>query len=176
MKCLLCSSVFKNQQELLDHYISYHNVDEKNCFFQKKFQSDNRAFLKNCLRCDQFLTTKKEKAIHRFLKHYNEGKDIPFEEKPLDVVRYPSLLIYQIEYKKYSHRYSFYNSDKCVDEFLQNVKYRFHATSKKWFKCSFITKNTQNSIRPDLQSLLNTRYCTTETYDNMTGSSWYFKW
>ena len=68
MKCLLCSSVFKNQQELLDHYISYHNVDEKNWFFQILFQSDNRAFLKNCLRCDQFLTTKKEKAIHDFFE------------------------------------------------------------------------------------------------------------
>ena len=170
----------------------------KNWFFQKLFHSDNRAFLKNCLSCDQFLTTKKEKAIHDFLKHYSEGKDIPFEEKPLDVVRYPSLLIYQIEYKKYSHRYSFYNSDKCVDEFLQNVKYRFHATSKKWLKCSFIIENTQNSMLPDLQPLLNTGYWTTETYDsiyfnefifnalkhdilkrvinnNMTGSSWYFK-
>ena len=140
MKCLLCSSVFKNQQELLDHYISYHNVDEKNWFFQKLFQSDNRAFLKNCLWCDQFLTTKKEKAIHDFLKHYNEGKDIPFEEKPLDVVRYPSLLIYQIEYNKYSNHYSFYNSEKCVDEFLQNVKYRFHATSKKGLNVLLLSK------------------------------------
>ena len=66
------------------------------------------------------------------------------------------------------------------------------------FKCSFIIENTQNSIRPDLQPLLNTRYWTTEFYDsvylnefifhalkhdilkwvinnNMSGSSWYFK-
>ena len=144
------------------------------------------------------MATKKEKAIHDFLKHYNEGKDIPFEEKPLDIVRYPSLLIFQIEYKKYSNHYSFFNSEKCVDAFLQNVKYRFHATSKKWFKCCFIIDNTQNSIRPDLESLLNTRNWTTETYDsvyfndfifhalkydilkrvisnNMSGSSWYFK-
>ena len=199
MKCLLCSSVFKNQKELLDHYISYHNVDENNWFFQKLFQTNkNKAFLKNCIRCDQFLTTKKEKVIHDFLKHYNEGKDIPFEEKPLDIIRYPSLLIYQIEYKKYSNHYYYFNSEKCVDEFLQNVKYRFHATSKKWFKCSFIIENTQNSISTDLQPLLNTRYWTTETYDSiyfnefiyyalkhdilkrvihndMTGSSWYFK-
>ena len=78
------------------------------------------------------------------------------------------------------------------------VKYRFHTTSKKWFKCSVIIENMQNSIRPDLQPLLNTRYWTTETYgsiyfnefifhalkhdilkrvinNSMTGSSWYFK-
>ena len=198
MKCLLCSSVFENQKELLDHYVSYHNTDEKNWFFQKWFQSDNRAFLKDCLRSYWFLTTKKEKAVHDFLKHNNEGKKIPFEEKPLDIIRYPALLIYLIEYKMYSNHYSFFNSEKCFDEFLQNVKYRFHATSKKWFKCSFIIENTQNSIRPDLESLLNTRYWTTKTYDsvyfndfifhamkydilervinnNMSGSSWYLK-
>ena len=53
----------------------------------KPFQTNkNKAFLKNCIRCDQLLTTKKEKVINDFLKH-NEGKDIPFEEKPLDIIR-----------------------------------------------------------------------------------------
>ena len=31
----------------------------------------------------------------------------------------------------------------------------------------FIIENTQNSIRPDLQPLLNARYWTTETYDSI---------
>ena len=85
-----------------------------------------------------------------------------------------------------------------MDEFLQNVKYRFLATTTKWFKCSFTIENTENSIRTDLQPLLNTQYRTTETYDSiyfndfifyslkndilkrvivnqMSGSSWYFK-
>ena len=30
MKCLLCSSKFKDDKELLDHYLSYHNIDENN--------------------------------------------------------------------------------------------------------------------------------------------------
>ena len=158
MKCLLCSSVFKNQMELLDHYISYHNVDENNWFFQKLFQTNkNKAFLKNCIRCDQFLTAKKENLIHGFLRHYNKGKDIPFEKKPLDIIRYPSLLIYQIEYKKYSNSYSFFNSEKCVD-FMPQVKNSLNV---------FIIENTQNSNSTDLQPLLNTRYWTTETYDSI---------
>ena len=166
-------------------------------FFQKLFQSDNKAFLKNCIRCNEFLATRKEKAIHDFLKHDNDDKSIPFEEKPLGIVRYPALTIYEIEFKKYNHFYSFFNSEKRIEEFLQNVKYRFHATSKKWFKCFFIIENSQNSIQPDFPSLLNTRYWTTETYDsihfndfifhalkhdtlkrvinNMSDSSWYFK-
>ena len=60
MKCLLCSSKFKDQKELFDRYLSYHNIDENNCFFQKLFQSNNKAFLKNCIRCNQFLATQKE--------------------------------------------------------------------------------------------------------------------
>ena len=50
--------------------------------------------------------------------------------------------------------------------FLKNVKYRFQSSNKKWFKCSFIIENTQNSIRSDLELLLNTRYWTTETYNS----------
>ena len=109
-------------------------------FFKKIFQSNNKVFLKNCIRCNQFLSTQKEKAVHDFLKHYNEGKSIPFEEKPLDIVSYPALTIYQIEFKKYNDFYAFSNSEKCVDEFLQNVKHRFQASTKKWFKCFLLLK------------------------------------
>ena len=150
MKCLLCSSKFKYQKELLDHYLSYHNINENNWFFQKLFQSNNKTFLKNCIGCNEFLATEKHKADHDFLKHYDEGKNIPFEEKPLDIVRYPGLKIYYIEYKKHSSFYNFYNSENCADGFLRNIKYRFKSTNKKWLKCSFNIENTQNSIRPDL--------------------------
>ena len=37
MKCLLCSSTFENQEDLLRHYIDYHNVDENNCFFFRNY-------------------------------------------------------------------------------------------------------------------------------------------
>ena len=90
MKCLLCSFESQDQKTLLEHYLTYHNIDSKNCFFfQKLFQSDNRPFLKICIRCKQFLTSRKEEAIHDFLKH-DDGKDITFEEKPLDIIRYPT--------------------------------------------------------------------------------------
>lgn len=59
MKCLLCSSVFENEEELIQHYVSYHNVDENNCFIQKLFQTKNKPVFKQCVRCDEFLTTEK---------------------------------------------------------------------------------------------------------------------
>ena len=198
MKCLLCSSKCQDQQKLIDHYLTYHNVDQNNWFFKKLFVTDNKTFLKKYIRWDDFLTTKKEKVKHDFLNHYDAGKEIPFEEKPLDIIQLPALTIYKIEFKKCSKQYPLCDSEKSVNDFLKNAKYRFQATNKKWFKCSFKIENTQNSIRPDLQALTNTRYWTTETYDSvyfndsilhslrsdilkrvivnqMSGSSWYFK-
>ena len=75
-------------------------------------------------------TTKKEKAKHDFLKHCDAGKEIPFEEKPLDIIQLPTLTIYKIEFKKYSKQYPFYDSEKCVGYFLENVKYRFQVKTK----------------------------------------------
>ena len=191
MKCLLCSSKFQDEQKLIAHYLTYHNVDQNNWFFKKLFMKDNKAFLRNCIRCGEFLITKKEKAAHDFIKHYDNGKEIPFEGKPLDIIKLPALTIYKIEFKKYKNQYSFFNAEKCVDDFLKNVQNRFRVTNKKWFKCSFTIENTQNSIRTNLIPLTNTRYWTTETFfilhslrsdilkrvlvNQMSGSSWYFK-
>ena len=64
-----------------------------------------------------------------------------------------------MKFKKYISFYKFYDSQKCVDDFLRNVKYRFETNHKKWFNI----ENTQNSVRSDLELLLNIRYWTTET-------------
>ena len=141
--------MFKDQKDLLDHYLSYRNTDENNCFFQKLFQTKNKSLLKNCVRCNEFLTTKKDKEIHDFLK--------------LDILKYPALMIYSIGFQKHSNFGNFYNSEKCVDDFLKSVKHRVKSTNKEWFKCSFNIENTQTFIRHDLQPLLNSRYWTTET-------------
>ena len=65
MKWLLCSSEFGNQDDLLNH-VTYHNINENNWFFQKLFQIRDKAVLKQCIRCDEFLTTDKYKAVHNF--------------------------------------------------------------------------------------------------------------
>ena len=115
MKCLLCSSTFQNQEDLLNHYVSYHNVDENNWFFQKLFQIKNKSLLKQCVRCSEFLTTEKHKSIHNFLKHYEEGKIVSFEGKPTDIVRFRGLAIYSIEFQKHKDFYDFFISERCVE-------------------------------------------------------------
>ena len=103
MKCLLCFSKFKDQKDLLNHYVTYHNVHKNNWFFQKLFQIKDKSLLKRCLGCDKFLVTEKQKTVHNFLKHYEDDKTIPFEEKLLDVLRLALLTIYSIEFRKHQN-------------------------------------------------------------------------
>ena len=166
--------------------------------FQELFQVNNKTLLRNCVRFSEFLTSEKHKATHDFLKHYEDGKNIPFEEKPLEILKFPGLTIYSTDFQKHNEFYKFYNSEKCVDDFLKNVKYKFKPNEKNSFKCSFYIENKQNFVTPNLQPLIDTRYWMTETYDgkyfndfifsglrqdilkrvivnNMSGSAWYFE-
>ena len=68
------------------------------------------CLITNCIRCNEFLATEKQTAVHDFLKHYDDGKSIPFEEKPLDIIRSPALTIYSIEFQKHSSFFNFYDS------------------------------------------------------------------
>ena len=86
MKCLLCSSSFDDDEEIIEHYVTYHKIHPNNRFFQKLFQSDkNCSVFHKCLRYDDLLTTSDFKIKHDFLKHYNEGYNNLFEDEPADV-------------------------------------------------------------------------------------------
>ena len=64
MKCLLCSSKFKEQKDLLNHYMTYNNADKNNWFFQNISQIKNKSVLQRCLRFDKFLVNIEQKAVH----------------------------------------------------------------------------------------------------------------
>ena len=119
MKRLLCSSSFDNDEELIEHIITYHNIDSNNRFLQKPFQSNkNCSVFYKCLRCDDFLTTSDFKIKHDFLKHYNEGDKDLFEDKPVDVEKTANLLKFEITVNKHGDYYDFENSEEVVDDFL----------------------------------------------------------
>ena len=92
MKCLLCSSSFDNDEELIEHYITYRKIEPNSRFFQKLFQSNKTCsvFCK-CLRWDDFLTTSDFKMKRDFLKHYNEVYNDLFE---VSLLMLKKLLIY----------------------------------------------------------------------------------
>ena len=99
MKCLLCSSSFDNDEEFIEHYITYHKINPNNRFFQEArfFQSNrNCSVFRKCLGCDDFLTTSDFKIKHDFLKHYNEGYNDLFKDKPVDVEKTVNLWKFEI--------------------------------------------------------------------------------
>ena len=131
------------------------------------------------------------------MKH-DKGKSISFVDKPIDIMRFPGLTIYSIEFQKHKEFYDFFNTEKCVDDFLRNVRYKFKPAGKKWMKCSLTIENIQNSPYQNLQPIINSRYWTTLPYEGtyfndlifyglrqnilgrviingMSGSSWHFK-
>ena len=79
MKCLLSSASFNNGEKLGEHYIGYHKIDKDNTFFQKLFQPGRKgSIFRKCFRCGYFLSTDDFKIKHDFLKHYDDGQNIPF--------------------------------------------------------------------------------------------------
>ena len=155
MSCLLCSSSFDNDEELIEHYITYHKIDPNNRFFQKLFQSNkNCSLFRKCLRCDDFLTTSDFKIKHDFLKHYNEGYNDLFEDKPVDVEKTANLLKFEITVNKHGDYYDFENSEEVVDDFLKNASSRFETSSLKLIKCSFVIENIQQSAFENSKPIL----------------------
>ena len=101
MKCLLCSASFNNGEKLREHYIEYHKIDKDNKFFQKLFQPGKKfSIFRKCFRCGDFLSTKDFKIKYDFLKH-DDGQNIPFEDKPVEIKKAGAITSYEISVNKY---------------------------------------------------------------------------
>ena len=132
MKCLLCNLSFSNQDELFEHYVQFHKIDKSNWFFKNLFNTKNFKRLKKCLRCEEFIYDSKSKAEHDFLNHFSEGKEQPFENKPLNIrVLENKITIYSIEYSKHKDSYDFFDSEKCVNDFLLNCRNKLKKKQTK---------------------------------------------
>ena len=132
MKCLLCKFKPENNKELKEHYLNYHNVDEKNNYFNKLFANENDVLVgERCYKCNEFIPTLKYKKTHDFLKHYKDGKVITFEEKPVTVVEIGnSIKKYEIKFSDHSDFYDFFNSEKLVDDFLTTVRRKIKRSNE----------------------------------------------
>ena len=83
---------------------------------------------------------------HDFLKHYEQGQDTVFEDKPLDIINNHQILKYKISAKKFGKYYNFYNSEGVVDDFLNNVRNKFRPSGSVLIKCEFIIENVQPAV------------------------------
>ena len=183
---------------MLEHYIEYHKINKDNKFFQKLFQPGKKgSIFCKCLRCGDFLSTESFKVKLNFLKHYDDGQSIPFEDKLLEIIRAGTITSYEISVNKYRDYYNFEDAEQVVDDSLRNVRSRFRPKGEVLLKCGFLIENIQQSIQANLRPIVNTRYWTTQpfktTYFNdyifynlrgnilkranvngMSGSSWRF--
>ena len=125
MKCLLCSFNNADENKLLDHYISFLKIDEKT-FMKRIFKNlfsikKNSKILKKCLRCEDFIYDGQSKVEHDFLNHFSEGNIQPYENKPIEIKRLKNkIVIYSIYYSEHKDSYNFFDSEKCVTDFLLN--------------------------------------------------------
>ena len=200
MKCLLCKFKAENNKGLKEHYINYHNVDEKNNYFNKLFANENDVLVgERCYKCNEFIPTLKYKKTHDFLKHYKDGKDITFEEKPVTVVEIGnSIKKYEIKFSDHSDFYDFFNSEKLVDDFLTTVRRKIKRSNEYFIiRGGFSIEHFQPTLDNYNEPLKNTRYWSTEPIETksfndfvyfniresilkrvikngMTGSSWRF--
>ena len=125
MKSLLCSSSLSNDEELIEHYITYHKIHPNNRFFQKLFQSKTNCLIfSKCLRCDDFLPTSDFEIKHDLFKNYNGGYKNLFEGKPVDVGKTANLLKFEVIVNKHVDYYDFENSEEVFDDF-EIVRSRF---------------------------------------------------
>ena len=145
MKCLLCSEKFdeNNDEKLLEHYIKFHKIDKRNWFFKNLFSNKpNVKILKKCIRCDEFIYDSKAKSEHDFLNHFQAGRQHPFETKPLEIKKLKDkIIIYSISFSLHNNSYNFFDSEECVEDFLNNCRDKFeNSEDQKSFKCSFTIK------------------------------------
>ena len=53
------------------------------------------------MHCDDFLKTAKVKKVHNFVRHYDQGKNIASEDRPVSVQSFDNILSYKISYSQH---------------------------------------------------------------------------
>lgn len=107
----LCKKVFNNNKALKQHYQNFHNIDPGNYYFWNLFEKTQNTFIPNkCLRCDEFIQTKKYESFHNFLEHYSEDETIGFEDRPIDVKPFGNIKTSGISVKNHAYYNNFQDS------------------------------------------------------------------
>ena len=199
MQCVFCKTTSENLKE---HYVQVHNVDENNVFFQKFIEQNQKVVLyqRKCELCREFVLS--NKAEHDFVRHYGAGSSSKVRQsssKPLHVVTLGSIKKIEITFKDHSQYYDFYDSVGVVDSFLAEVKDLMpRYQNNVLIRAGFSIENVQQVLNDNYSDpLVQTRYWSTEPYEtnsfndfvsfkiresilrrvisnNLSGSAWHF--
>ena len=199
MKCVLCET--SNIENLKDHYVQVHNVDQDNIFFKKFIEENQKVVLyrRKCDLCQEFVLS--NKAEHDFVRHYGAGssKKVKQNSKPLNVVTVGSIKKIEITFKDHSSYFDFYDSVALVDSFLAEIKDLIpRYQNNVLIRAGFSIENVQQVLNENYSDpLVQTSYWSTEPYqtksfndfvsfkiresilrrvinNNLSGSAWHF--
>ena len=169
LQCLLCNQKFTNKENLKDHYVKFHKVNENNGFFKKLMdqKKKNVMYKRTCNYCDEFVFA--NKAEHDFLKHYMIGsgndENDAFDDtvRPLNVISQGVIKKFEITFREHSSYYDFFDSVALVDGFLAELKnYVFRYNNDVLIRAGFSIENIQQALSDYSEPLVQTRYWSTE--------------
>ena len=169
MQCLLCNQKLTNIENLKDHYVKSHKVNENNVFFKKLIDQKKKDVLyrRHCNYCNEFVFMNKTK--HDFLKHYMIGggdggnDDDDDVVRPLNVTYSGVIKKFEITFKEHLSHYDFFDSVALVDGFLAEIKnYIFRYNNDVLIRAGFSIENVQQALSNYSEPLVQTRYWSTE--------------
>ena len=168
MKCLLCNFENNEIEQLKEHYLKYHNVDENNLFFKKLINQKKKNVIhrRKCNYCNDFVFL--NKADHDFLKHYKRGIGFGSDgdadlDKPVTVTNAGGIRKLEITFKEHSSYYDFFDSVAVVDSFLAQIKNLVQRYDNDvLIRADFSIENVQQALDNYSEPLVQTRYWSTE--------------
>ena len=95
---------------------------KKIIFLQRSFcRKKDKGFVPcTCPRCDKFLVNSREKKLHNFIRHYNDGETLHFENRPVFVSRFAGVVVYTINYESHNEFYNFFDPVKLIKKKLMS--------------------------------------------------------
>ena len=165
MKCVLCNYQNNQVNDLKEHYLKDHNVDENNVFFKKLINQKKKIIhRKKCNYCNEFVFL--NKVEHDFLKHYGRGTggdddDDVNDNLPVTITYAGDVTKLEITFKEHS---SYYNlSVAVVDSFLAQIKRLVKRYDNDvLIRIGFSIENVQQALDNYSEPLVQTRYWSTE--------------
>ena len=165
MKCVLCNYQNNQLNDLKEHYLKDHNVNENNVFFKKLInEKRNIIHRKKCNYCNEFVLNKAE---HNFLKHYGRGTDGDDDDDddnlPVAITYTGDITKLEITFKEHSSYYNFFDSVAVVDSFLAQIKRLVKRYDNNvLIRMGFSIENVQQALDNYSKPLVQTRYWSTE--------------
>ena len=193
MKCLLCNVNFLSEDELRNHYIWQHLIDENDVYLNDLFRPD--SFCEGCDICQTEFENSRSKKNHMFLFHYGQmGSNRENRQLPINILKRGGITYYTISSDQHKNYYDFFN-EQIVDDFLSSVYNRFNPDKeykiqgyaeiinqqqgefisaesiKVWLTNAHTAKYFNEYVRSSIKADIVKRII----INGQTGSRWYFK-